>query len=183
MWTLPENISKFTYKGTDSRTYGIGIKAQNRVLLPEKRVSKTIVDMRSGAVYHNNPAYNERLISLTCIFMADSMYEVRTYAREIAYWLSGSGKLIFSDEPDKYYNARVEGVVDIDDALAVGGFSIVFACNPPFALRPNEEHSISTGVNDVNYLGTAETPCVIILKNTTENPIQNIVINQIRRKV
>ena len=61
-----------------------------------------------------------------------SLSDTRQKAREIAAWLYTKQReqLIFSDEPDKFYLAKVEGVVDLERFVISGTVTIVFRCLP-----------------------------------------------------
>ncbi len=51
--------------------------------------------------------------------------------REIFSWLSGSGKLIFSDEPDKYYNVLSNDVISLERiGEEIQSFEVKFICEP-----------------------------------------------------
>ena len=62
----------------------------------------------------------------------DSWEELRLSARDVAHWLSGQGRLIFDDEPDKVYNASLTEYVGIEQIhlLPIAGVSITFDCQP-----------------------------------------------------
>ena len=58
--------------------------------------------------------------------------------RKIFAWLKGSGKLVYSDEPDKYYNVISNDVIDavrVSDELR--SFTVRFICSP-FAYSVSE---------------------------------------------
>ena len=62
----------------------------------------------------------------------DNWYELRENAREVADWLSGTGELIFDDEPDKYYMATIYEYIGIEQLhlLPYGGSEVTFECEP-----------------------------------------------------
>ncbi len=181
MWQLPNNVIYFKFKNQKSLNFGLGIGSQDRTLFPSRRWQKLNIPSRSGAYYDtNNKAYDERVISLKCIFVTKDYKEVRKNSREIAKWLAGSGRLYFSDEPDKYYEARVEGGISIEDMLATGEFTVNFICEP-FAYREQTIMNIATGINPVKYNGTAETPTLIIIKNNNSFAVTNIQLTLKKR--
>ena len=60
-------------------------------------------------------------------------------------------------------------------------FELVFTCEP-FAYGASVATQIANGRNVIGYKGTAETPCMIVLKNTSSNNIVNITITAIKRR-
>ena len=102
-------MSGFSFKGVHSSKFGIYTQDQSRTLLPPKREGKITIPGRSGYYDDVGAVYNERAESVLCSFVCPEGKTVPGVCREIAYWLSGSGRLIFDREPDKYYLARLSG--------------------------------------------------------------------------
>ncbi len=89
---------------------------------------------------------------------------------EIAYWLSGSGRLIFDREPDKYYLARLSGGPPMSQHLKYGEFTITWSYNLPFAFGKTITEPLKNGENVIDYQGRRRRPlCVIKVRNTSEN--------------
>lgn len=61
-----------------------------------------------------------------------------------------------------------------------GEFEINFKCEP-FAYGKTISLDLKSGVNAIDYKGTAETPTYIRLKNTGSTTINKIVITEVRR--
>ena len=95
-------MSGFSFKGVHSSKFGIYTQDQSRTLLPPKREGKITIPGRSGYYDDVGAVYNERAESVLCSFVCPEGKTVPEVCREIAYWLSGSGRLIFDREPDKY---------------------------------------------------------------------------------
>ena len=55
---------------------------------------------------------------------------VRSRARAVAAWLSGEGLLVFDDEPERGYQAKVIDGVSIEQIAITGHCEVVFACSP-----------------------------------------------------
>lgn len=175
----------FTFKGRHSSEFAIGFRSLDRSLLPKRRISEFVIPRRSGTYEVETNEYEKREISgIIGIMNLNSFEELRKKARDIAFWLSGGGKLIFDDEPDKYYQARLIDQVDIAQLMMQPKATarIDFSCQP-FAMSVEKTRKpLNIGRNrDLNYQGTAETPTRIILRNTGTQPITNIKIKQIRK--
>ena len=102
-------MSGFSFRGVHSSVYGICTQDQERAILPPGRDERIVIPGRSG--YYDGPpgVYDERVEGLHCSFKCPPGKTVPEMCREIAYWLSGEGRLIYDKEPDKHYNARPPG--------------------------------------------------------------------------
>lgn len=176
-------MSGFSFRGVHSSKFGIYTKDQNRVLVPPRREGKVVIPGRSGYYDSTGNVYNERVESFVCSFVRPEGKTVAEVCREIAYWLSGSGHLILDKEPDKYYIAKLTGSPPVEQHLQHGQFTLSWVCNPPFAFGKTVTQPIHDGENVIDYEGTAETPCTIVLRNRSSSNIVNVTITAIKRSV
>lgn len=177
-------MSGFTFKGVHSNTFGIYTQDQGRVILPPRREGRITIPGRSG--YYDGAAgnvYDERVESILCSFKCPAGKTVAEMCREIAYWLSGVGRLSYGKEPDKYYLAHISGSPPTEQHLKYGTFDLTWSCNPPFAYGRTVTQPIASGENRVEYRGTAETPCVIVLRNLSTINAKTVTITAIKRSV
>lgn len=90
--------------------------------------------------------------------------------RAVLDWLSGSGRLIFSSEPDKYYNVYMTGAVAesrISDDVSELSVSVVFE---PFAYSvSNPEIAFTASYTSIPNNGTEYSEPVIKLKISAES--------------
>lgn len=176
-------MSGFTFRGTHSSDFGIHTVDQSRTILPPRREGKIAIPGRSG--YYDGVSggvYDERQESILCTFACPKGRTVAEVCREIAYWLSGTGRLSYDREPDKYYNARITGAPPMAQHLKHGEFTITWSYNPPFAFGRTVSVPIHSGRNDIRYEGTAETPCVIVLRNVSAASAANVTITAVKRR-
>ena len=105
----------FTFNNVHSRDMGVVFKSDDRTLLPAKRITQYKIPGKSGT-YDIADGYDNRQISCTVAFVgAGNAYAgVRQTARAVAEWLSGDGLLIFDDEPEKAYSAKVIDGIGIE---------------------------------------------------------------------
>jgi len=115
----------FSFKGISAEQYGLKVS----VLQPPQRAeskSETIsIPGRSEPLIRNYEEYDT--VELTFEAIVTDPSEVR----DIFAWLKGSGRLIYDDEPDKYYHAlsnRLISVTRISDEIR--SFQIKFTCLP-----------------------------------------------------
>jgi len=123
----------FTYNNISSMTYGIVAKSVNRPILPVLRRRELIIPGKHGAYDFADNTYERRIIEVELKYVGTSFTEFRTRARQIAYWLSGySGtkNLIFSDETDKWYVAKIYSEIGLQNLFHIGTCTITFECEP-----------------------------------------------------
>jgi len=176
-------MSGFTFRGIHSSRFGICTQDQSRALIPPRREGRLTIPGRSG--YYDgilSTVYDERVEEILCGFVKPKDMTIPEACREIAYWLSGTGRLIYDKEPDKAYQARLSGAPPMEQHLHYGQFTLTWSCNPPFAVGRTVTLPIQTGRNAVQYRGTAEAPCVILLRNNSSWNIQNLRITAVKRR-
>lgn len=176
-------MSGFTFRRRHSSEFGIFTVDQARTLLPPRREGKLVIPGRSGYYDAVGAVYNERIESILCSFVRPKEKSVAEVCREIAYWLSKPGRLSYDKEPDKYYIARISGAPPMAQHLGYGEFTLTWSYNPPFAHGETITQQIANGENVIDYQGTAETPCTIVLRNTSKTNIVNVSITAIKRSV
>lgn len=144
----------FKFNNIESSTYNIICKSVNRPLLPPLRQKTIEILGRAGVYDYGNDTYDTRLITIHIFFARDTIANMRLRAREIAAWLGQSqwSKLIFGDETDKYYAAKIYEQVDLKTLIATGETDITFECQP-YAYSVTD-----TGIDeDYQFTVTAET--------------------------
>lgn len=172
----------FTFNNKHSSDLGVIFKSQNRTIIPAKRKNQYYVTGKDGYVDYGDETFENRFITVDINLLTNNMADLRVKARDVAYWLSGSGNLIFDDENDKAYVAKVFEAIDLEQLTTTGKSTIVFECEP-FAQTPNFNQVIETDVSPNTELtltaqGTQDTPCIIIIKNTGTIDITNIEIQR-----
>lgn len=127
----------FTFNNIHSSEIGLTVRTKNKPIIPTPKRVTSSISTRDGVLDYSlsNPyghiLFEEREISVECSFIKKSLEEIRRTARAIAVWLAyPEGQLVFDDEPDVYYIARVSNRLDLDQQLFRGSFRIVFSCQP-----------------------------------------------------
>lgn len=177
-------MSGFTFRGIHSSTFGICTQDQSRSIQPPLREGRISIPGRSG--YYAGTAvgvYDERMETVLCSFKCPPGKTVPEICREIAYWLSGTGRLSYDKELDKYYTAHITGGAPMEQHLKYGQFTLTWSFNPPFALGKTVTLPVRSGENPIAYQGTVDTPCVIVLRNTSKSNVQTVTITAIKRSV
>lgn len=176
----------FTFKGKHSSEFNIGFKSVDRTVIPERRKKEFTILGKSGTLELESTEYEKRYITCTIGVMYISKFEeLRLKIRDLAGWLSGSGLLIFDDEPDKAYEASVYSAVGIEQLMLQprGTLDIEFECQS-FAVSKDLNRILKDGKRitsvTVPNLGNVKTCGTFIIKNTGTSDITNI---RITRKV
>lgn len=159
--------------------YGIVASKVTDVLTPQLRERKVAVPRRHGRYDYGAEHREERALIIECN-IAKSL--TRSQLRELSYDLSHKGKIRTWEEPDKYY---VGQLYNPESILKIGQghyqFTLEFTCEP-FAYGSTITQALTNGNNTISYKGTAETPCLIVLKNTSETEVQTIQITAVYRR-
>ncbi len=159
------------------------MKSDNRTLRPEIRKLTATIPGRDGTLDFGNDGYETRDIEVTLSMKTGQLPELRTLVRELAYWLSGSGQLIFDDEPDKAYHAQVIRPIDLEQISRTGKSQITFTCQP-FAEALDYHRILQTVTKAAEEIplvniGTQETPCRITITNIGNTNIVDIILTRL----
>ncbi|SFH22916.1 putative phage tail component, N-terminal domain-containing protein [Desulfotomaculum arcticum] len=123
----------FSFNGIDSKTY-VTVNVVRQSILPPVASKTVSIPKRAGALDFGTEL-GVRQIEVAVTIKAASWEELRVKARQLADWLYQDDlkPLVFSDEPDKIYMARVTGETDIDEIVYNGQGNLLFLCPEPFA--------------------------------------------------
>lgn len=176
----------FNFNGKHSSAFKIGMKSIDRTAIPERRRKEFEILGRSGTLELESTEYEKRTIQCQIGVVKTATHEeLRSKIRELAGWLSGSGPLIFDDEPDRAYEASVYSAVGIEQLVLQpkGIMEIEFECQP-FALSRELNRVLKDGGRNteliIKNVGNVKTCGSIIIKNTGTTNITNI---RLTRKV
>lgn len=102
--------SYFIWNGKDSRSMGVIMRRAAPLIRPEERVEHMTVPGYSGdlTLLQGQDIYNSYI--QTVEISVREAWRVR----EVFRWLRGSGKVIFSSDPDKCQDARIIGAVTLE---------------------------------------------------------------------
>ena len=176
----------FTFNGRHSKEFGIYFKSVDRTVIPAKRKKEFEILGRSGTLELPSDEYDKRFIKgIIGVMQTDDFNDLRQQTRRLARWLSGTGLLIFDDEPEKAYEATVYGAVGIEqlEVLPRGNIEIEFECQP-FAVSVDTNRYLTSVNSDTEITipnkGNVQTCGTFIIKNTGLHEIKNL---RLTRKV
>ena len=115
--------------------FGIIVETVNRPLLLPARRSEVTIPGRDGVYDFSDGTYDNVVIPVVIQYIDETFEELRTRARRLAAWLSQATytSLIFTDESDKYYSAKIYDAASVEKIvkLAPGEKTTVnFNCQP-----------------------------------------------------
>lgn len=122
----------FEYNRQHSSNFDIIVQSVNRPILPAKRRREVSVPGRAGSYDFGSNKYENRMITVDISFIAVTFVALRLNARDIELWLRQTTycELIFDDEPDKYYAAKIYNEIGLENFFRFGKASLVFECQP-----------------------------------------------------
>ena len=120
------------FNGRHSDEFGVPFRTVSISIMPPKRQTKLSVQGRDGE-YIFEDGYGNIEIELAGTIPGYEIIDRRKKARQIAEWLSGTGKLIFDYEKDVEYQV-VKVTNDIDASMFSrqykDEFTVIFECKP-----------------------------------------------------
>ena len=120
-------MAYFIYNNIDSRIMGVILKALPPITRPNRRTEQIIIPGRNGTLTVDEGTYDSIPISLEC-------YLKKGYdPRKITSWLEPSGTISFSDELDKFYNARIVNSIPLTRVFKITRNFILQLELQPFA--------------------------------------------------
>ncbi|MCL2856207.1 MAG: hypothetical protein FWE19_00585 [Oscillospiraceae bacterium] len=180
----------FDFNGKNSKDMGIYARSYD-FFMPPKREKRKKIPFMHGTHDYGAAFFDDRELRIKCFWFNNKLENLsRADIREITFWLSRKGRIVLDCEPDKHYigelydPAALEMHYDMareDIRSTDGGFYLSFVCEP-FAHGAQIIMPIQRGENPVEYMGTAESPTLIVLRNPNSFPISSIRITALSRK-
>ncbi|MDF2010190.1 distal tail protein Dit [Priestia megaterium] len=125
-------------------------------------IENNLLAVRGKAgLYNFGQQVGQREFTVTYTLVAEKINGVMSASRELAEWLhhEEAVKLVFDDEPDKYYLVLPDGETNINEILNIGQGEIKFVCTEPYAYGKEHEFEHSPTDSEPFYLqskGSAE---------------------------
>ena len=177
-------IYGFSFNNRHSSEFEIFMKSDDRTLLPAKTQAAYMIPGRDGTYDSSDFDYQNRIITVQIAFFGsgNDMESLRKKVRDIAKWLSGQGNLIFDDEPDKAYTAKVTNGISLSQIVRQGQATVSFDCQP-FAESIEYQtvtKTITATTDDmaVSVSGTQDSYGIITIKNEGTTNITGITIQR-----
>lgn len=138
------------FNGVLDRDVGIMTVSRPARPIPKENIKEYDLPGRDGKLTEHLGTYQDIQISVDFNFVQEiKKWESRV--REISRWLSGTGELSFSDDPDIYYKVKSIEAADITRSKRViGKFTVKFTVDPYQYSR--------IGENEIPLLNNLENP-------------------------
>jgi phage-related protein len=148
--------SYFIWNGKDSRSMGVIMRRAAPLIRPEERVEHMTIPGYSGdlTLLQGQDIYNSYI--QTVEISVREAWRVREAFR----WLRGSGKVIFSSDPDKQQDARIIGAVTLEKQsrnLDWYAGDVQFYCQPLKQLLTEETVTITSSGATVYNRGDVDS--------------------------
>ncbi|NFH48826.1 phage tail protein [Clostridium sporogenes] len=148
----------FVWKGIHSNEKGLKIISLPNITTPEKREEKIIIPGRDGYLTQSDESYEGEVKPVEFDYLDDRFDGIKQ-------WLTGSGEVIFSNEPDRYYKARIINKLDLARVLEKFHSGIIqFDCQP-FGYLQDESIQIITQTTIYNQTNVNSQPYIKIYGN------------------
>lgn len=175
-----------TFRGEDCTEYGVIPERRPSVPAPEIRVTETEIPGMDGYLVENDDTYGAITIPVEFNFLVPQDEWMETY-RKAKRWLSGSGWLILSDDPDYWYKVYHCNISDTERTTRrLGRFTAEFVCYPYTFLADGQNQYDISGAKDNPYMishptyiitGTGECTLTVNGNTMTANVNQGITID------
>ena len=125
----------FVWKGINSTDMGVVVNSYPALFRHKERITEITVPGRPGTLTmaEGDDVYDSVIRALPCYV------RTRAHADAAIGWLRGAGTVIFGNEPDRAYRARIDNQFSLD-ALMRGrplrSFTVPFVCQPFRYLYP-----------------------------------------------
>lgn len=103
----------FRFNDIDSRQMGVWVTKMPETVRAERRVERVEIAGRNGSLHVDEGTYSSYDRTMECALIN------RRKLDDVAAWLVGSGKMIFSTEPDKVYDVVISNKVSIAQMMRV----------------------------------------------------------------
>lgn len=156
-------MAHFIFNGKDSRENNVGVKKLPPRFKPTERVELIQVPGRNGYITQSDGTYEAMTLEVECWLKKDANVQ------EAINWLKGSGPLIFSDEPDKQYDAVIVNAVPFERIFKYWrNFLVQFEVQPfqKGTVKKNVTVTNPTVTANVTVGGNIDTEPIITLNGT-----------------
>lgn len=155
-------LSYFKFKDIISDDFGMIINKLPPITKPKKKTETVEIDGLNGDVtIDNGYAAYDKQVQVTFMKFPD--------IDKLNSWLTGSGQLVLSNEPDKYYDTEVFGEVEIEREKSVYTATITFHVQP---YKHLVNGAVFTGVNSVTVYNEGIEDSLPVIKITGSGDVE-----------
>lgn len=116
-------LNNFTFNDICSDDFGIIVNSLPPITKPKKKIETVEIDGLNGDItIDNGYAAYDKEVQVTFLTKPD--------VDELNNWLTGKGRLVLSNEPDKYYDAEIFSEVELTRMKTLYTATITFHVQP-----------------------------------------------------
>ena len=145
------------FKGTNSRELGLFMECCPEKISPKRRDETFTIPGRHGNLITTDGAFDSYIRSAEFIVKDEKRID------EICAHFKGSGWLIFSNEPDRKYKARVANQIDFSHVIRYFKRFVVEFEVQPFGYDVFEQTLVKTAPFSLFNIGTFESEPIITI--------------------
>lgn len=164
MKPIGANNAWFSFKGVKNDEFDVRMVAMPTRPHPARKGELIDVPGADGKLWIDADAYDRILVTLKVVTAGNDNIDA------VSAWLSGAGKLIFGDEPERAYNARITkefNRTNQNARLRGQTFTITFDCEPyRYESSPAEAFTISESPGQIANPGTVASKPLIKVNGT-----------------
>lgn len=136
----------FIWKNKSSLEYKIIINKIPPRIKPQLRGETIEIPGRNGSLFESEEVYNSKALEIECTLIPANEEETERIMMELPIWLDGFDKLILSDYPEYYYEAKIINVIPIERLFKrYRKFPLIFEVQPfSKTLQENEINKTTT---------------------------------------
>lgn len=167
----------YTFNGASLSTFGAYLQSKNRQVSPARKVTYIEIPGRDGSYVSDNGA-GDRVIVVRHHIARNTLVELRAAMRAVSAWLFTKDRaaLIFDDEPDKYYRAKVDGAIDLEQIVYSGEFDVTFRCDPFAYAVTSKTSPFTDDAAEITNAGTVN--CFPVFTITFTDPATELKITK-----
>lgn len=163
MKALGRQNAWFSFKGVRNDALDVRMLSMPTRPHPARKGTVKNIPGRDGKLFMDEGAYDRILVSIRCITGGNENIDA------VNAWLSGSGALVFGDEPDRAYRASITkefSRTNRNPRLRGQEFTVVFDCEPyryesePASPLVIEDAGSITSPGTVNALPLMRVNCI-----------------------
>lgn len=151
------NDAVLTIDGVTPRALGLGVfgKTQRPILSSTVDTIVTVPGMHGA--YDFGATMGPRQFELECAFIARNHMELQQRVSKLAaFLLDGNGRprpmrIIFANQPDRFYTVRYSGDLNIDRIAGLGSFTLPFTAFDPWAYAKESTARLLTWDTDYTW--------------------------------
>lgn len=166
----------FTIGGVHSDAFALIVNKKDIPITPPIESRLQEISGFDGA-WDYGISYGAKPIELECTILADSKEDLKSKVRKLAGTLNprkGAKPLIFDDEPDKMYYARLSNQIPLEQLGAFGTFTLQFVCPDPFTYAVDLRQGTFATDMSITHNGTYESkPKLTVTHNGGAASISN----------